>query len=145
MDYTVIILGGARIVHLTRAVVQAFFEDTMSLEPKHVNALGEERVTYPKDLSKFDSIEFESVVNSMKRKRVTPPGVAQIRLKQACDFFQYTNDTGRTMKDQYLGYLAIKSYAIQVKVIKDQKESKDGLKGFSKLSVSMHVLSWIDK
>ena len=49
------------------------------------------------------------------------------------------------MKDQYLDYLAIKSHAIQVKAIKDQKESKDGLKVLLNIFVSTDILSWIDK
>ena len=54
----------------------------------------------------------------MKGRHVAPPGVAQIQLKQACDFFQYTNDTGQLMKNQYLDYAAIQSHPIQVKAIK---------------------------
>ena len=86
----------------------------MSLEPKHVNALREEGVTHPIDLAMFDSKDFESVIHSMKGKQCAPPGIAQIRLKQACDFFQYIADTERTMKDAYLDYDSIKSHAIQV-------------------------------
>ena len=89
----------------------------------------------------FDSKDFESVIYSMNGKRCAPPGIAQIRLKQACDFFQYITDTERTMKDGYLDYDAIKSHVIQFKAIMDQKDSKGGPKGLPKLSVSTDVLA----
>ena len=138
-------IDGVQVVHLTVNAVRAFFETTMSLEPKHVNALREEGVTHPIDLAMFDSKDFESVIHSMKGKRCAPPGIAQIRLKQACDFFQYIAGTERTMKDAYLDYDSIKSHAIQFKAIMDQKDSKDGPKGLPKLSISTDVLAWIDK
>ena len=59
-------IDGVQVVHLTVNAVQAFFETTMSLEPKHVNALREEGVTHPIDLAMFDSKDFESVIHSMK-------------------------------------------------------------------------------
>ena len=46
--------------------VKAFLETTMSLEPKHVNALREEGVTHLIDLAMFYSKDFESVIHSMK-------------------------------------------------------------------------------
>ena len=112
-------IDGRPVVHLTVAAVQAFFEVTMSLDSKHVNALREEGITHPIDLAMFDSKEFDSFIHSMKKNRVALPGFPQIRLKQACAFFQMINDTERTMKDAYLNYDAIKSHAIQFKAILD--------------------------
>ena len=116
----------------------------MCLSPKHINALREEGITHPIDLSPFDSDDFDSVVRSMKGK-TSLPGLAQIRLKQACDFFQYALDTGRTLKDQYLTAESMKSHAIQFKAIKDQKDSKDSPSGLPKLSKSTDNLAWIDR
>ena len=58
-DYTEMI-DGRQVVHLTVAVVKAFFEVTMSLNSKHVNALREEGITDPIDLAMFDSKNFEN-------------------------------------------------------------------------------------
>ena len=41
------------------------------------------------------------VIRSMKGRQAALPGLAQIRLEQACDFFQYTQATSRKMKDHY--------------------------------------------
>ena len=74
-------IDGQQVVHLTVAAVQAFFEVTMSLDSKHVNALREEGITHLIDLAMFDSKEFDSIIHSMKANRVAPLGIAQIRLK----------------------------------------------------------------
>ena len=107
---------------LTVPKVQAFWEVTLGLAPKYIHALRDEGVTHPKDLVNFDSGDFDSVIRSVKGK-VALPGLAWIRLKQACDFFQYVLDTGRTLKDQYLTAGSLKSHSIQFKAIKEQKDS----------------------
>ena len=104
--------------------VQAFLEVIMGLALKHINALRDEAITHPTDLGNFDSGNFDSVIQSVKGKAELP-GLAQIYLKQACAFFQYVLDTGRTMKDQYLTAESLKSHSIQFKAIKEQKDSKD--------------------
>ena len=71
---------------LTVPNVKAFWEDTMGLAPKHINALHDEAITHLRDLANFDSGNFDSVIRSVKSKAALP-GLAQIRLKQACDFF----------------------------------------------------------
>ena len=86
---------------LTVPNVQAFWEKTMGLAPKHTNALRDKGITHPRDLANFDSDNFDSVIRSVKGKAALPV-LAQIRLKQACDFFQYVLGTGRTLKNQYL-------------------------------------------
>ena len=60
--------------------VQAFWETTMGLAPKHINALRDKAITHPRDLAKFDSGDFDSVIRSVKGKAALP-GLAQIRLK----------------------------------------------------------------
>jgi len=106
-DYTETI-GGVVVTHLTTAAVRQFLEVTLSLLPKYMHAVDSEGVTHPKDLAQFSCTEFEMVIRSMKSK-TTLPGLAQIRLKDACDFFQFILATNRTMKDQYLTYALIKS------------------------------------
>ena len=71
--------------------------------------------------------------------------MAQIYLKQACDFFQYVLDTKSTLKDQYLTTESLKSHSIQFKAIKEQKDSKDSPSGLPSLSKSMDILSWIER
>ena len=66
--------------------------------------------------------------------------MTQIRLKDACDFFQFILATNRTMKYQYLTYASIKSHAVQFKALKDSKE----VGGLSKLIAETDVLSWVD-
>ena len=120
----------------------------MGLAPKHINALRDEGITHPRDLANFDSDDFDSVIRSVKGKgkgKAALPCLAQIRLKQACGFFQYALDTGRTLKDQYLTTEPLKSHAIQFKAIKEQKDSKDSPLGLPKLSKSTDILSWMDK
>ena len=99
-DYSETIDGGL-VIYLTTASVQNFWEVTLSLAPKHINALRAEGINYPKDLAQFNSKEFEMVIRSMKGKAALP-GLAQIRLKQACDFFQFIRATSRKTKNQYL-------------------------------------------
>ena len=99
-DYTETI-GGVVTTHLDIASVKDFWEVKMGLLPKHVHALRGEGITHPIDLSLFTSEEFNSVIRSMKSK-VALPGIAQIRLKDACYFFQYIVATNRRMKNQYL-------------------------------------------
>ena len=48
--------------------VQAFWEVVMCLLPKHINALREEGIIHPIDLTPFDSDDFDSVIRSMKGK-----------------------------------------------------------------------------
>ena len=83
----------------------------MGLAPKHTNALRDEAITHPRDLANFDSGDFDSVIQSVKGKAALP-GLTQIRLKQACAFFQYVQDTGRTLKEQYLTAESLKSHSI---------------------------------
>ena len=90
----------------------------MGLAPKHINALRDKGITHPQDLANFDSVDSDSVIWSVKGKAVLPD-LAQIRLKQECDFFQYALDTGRTLKDQYLTTESLKSHTIQFKAIKE--------------------------
>ena len=124
MDYFETVAGVTTATYLTTVKVKAFFEDVMGLAPKHINALREEGITHPRDLANFDSDDFGSVIRSVKGKAALP-GLAQIRLKQACDFFQYVLDTERKLKDQYLTAESLKSHAIQFKAIKEQKDNKD--------------------
>ena len=79
-------INGIVVTHLTIAAVQEFWEVTLSLLPKHVPTLRGEGITHPKDLALFKSTEFEMVIRSMKSKAALP-GLAQIRLKQARNFF----------------------------------------------------------
>ena len=44
-------IDGARITYLTVNAVKLFWEDTLTLTPKHINALCEEGITHPKDLA----------------------------------------------------------------------------------------------
>ena len=83
----------------------------MGLALKHINALRDKGITHPRDLANFDSGNFDSIIRSIKGK-VALLGLAWIGLKQACDFFQYILDTGRTLKDQYLTAESLKSPSI---------------------------------
>ena len=76
------------------------------------NALQGEGITHPKDLAQFNSKEFDMIIQNMKGK-VALPSLAQIWLKQACDFFQFIRVTSRKMKNQSLTHDSIKSHAIQ--------------------------------
>ena len=58
-------IDGMRVTYLTVGAVQTFLETTMTLAPKHINALREEGITHPKDLAQFTSKEFEMVIRSM--------------------------------------------------------------------------------
>ena len=49
------------------------------------------------------------------------------------------------MKDRYLTTAALKSYTIQFKVIKNQKDSKDSPLGLPKLSKLTDILSCMDR
>ena len=82
------------------------------------------------------------VIRSIKGK-VALPGLAQIRSKQACDFFQFIGDTSRKMKNQYLTHDSIKSHAIQFQAFKDTDSKEVG--GLTKLTESMDVLLWMDR
>ena len=115
----------------------------MGLAPKHFNVLRDKGITHPKDLANFDSDNFGSVIQRVKGKAALP-GLDQICLKQACDFFQYVLDTGRKLKDQYLTSESLKSNAIQFKAIKEQKDSKESPFGLPKLSKSTDIFSWMD-
>ena len=115
----------------------------MTLAPKHIHALREEGITHPKDLAQFTSKEFEMVICSMKGRQAALPGLAQIMLKQACDFFQFLLVTDRKMKNQYLSRDSIKSHAIQFQAFKDTDSKEIG--GLPKLTASTDVLMWLDK
>ena len=130
------------VIQLTTAAVQKFWEVTLSLAPKHINALRAEGINHPKDLAQFNSKEFEMVIRSMKGKAALP-GLAQIRLKQACDFFQFIRATSRKMKNQYLTHDSIKSHAIQFQAFKGTDSKEVG--GLSKLTESTDVLLWMDR
>ena len=93
-------VDGALVTYLTVGAVQTFLEVTMTLAPKHIHALRDEGITHPIDLAQFTSKEFEMVIRSMKGRQAALPGLAQILLKQACDFFQFCLATERKMKDQ---------------------------------------------
>ena len=106
------------VAYLTTYEVNTFFEGVMGLAAKHINALWNKEITHPEDLANFDLDDFEAVRWSVKGK-VTLPGLAQIRLKQACGYFQFVLDTGRNMKNQFLLLKILESHAIQFKVVKD--------------------------
>ena len=86
-------VDGVLVTYLTVVVVQEFWEVTLSLLPKHINALQDKGITYPKDLAQFNSKEFDMVIQSIKGKAALL-GLAQIKLKQVCDFFQFIRATG---------------------------------------------------
>ena len=75
--------------------------------------------------------------------KVALPGLAQIRLKQACDFFQFIRDTSKKIKNQYLTHDSIKSRAITFQAFKDTDSKEDGR--LSKLTESTDVVSWMDR
>ena len=56
--------------------------------------------------------------------------------------FEFTEATGRKMKNQYLTYDLIKSRAIQFHAFKDTDSKEVG--GLPKLTESTDVLSWLD-
>ena len=130
--------------YLTVAEIQNFWEGILSLLPIQINALREEGITHPQDLAQFDSDDFDSVIQSMKGRALLSD-LAQIRLKQACDFFQFILETGRTMKDQCLTHNATKSRVIQFKEIQDEEDSKDSPVDLSKLTKPTDILSWMDR
>ena len=133
------------ITYLTPTEVKAFFEVVMGHVMKHINALREEGINHPKDLANFDSDDFKAVIGSVKEKQSLLSGLAQIRLNQTSDCFQFILDTRRKMKDHYLTAEAIKSHAIQFKAIKDQKDSKDSPSGLPELLKSTNSLAWINR
>ena len=49
------------------------------------------------------------------------------------------------MKNQYLTHNLIKSHAIQLKAIKDDKDSKNSPSSILKLSKSTDIVSWMDR
>ena len=108
----ILTIDGVLIMYLTTVAGQNFWEVTLSLVSKHINALCAEGITHPKYLAQFNIKEFESVIRSMKGKAALP-GLAQIRLKQACDFFQFILATSRKIKNQHLTHDLIKSHAIK--------------------------------
>ena len=135
-------IDGVIVQHLTVNAVQTYFETTLALSAKHIYALQEEGITHPHDLAQFTSTEFEAVIQSVKGR--TPlPGLAVVRLKQTCDFFQYLEATNRAIKSQYLTHDSIKSHAVQYQTLKDLKDSSKVAK-LTKLSISTDVLSWMD-
>ena len=74
-------IDGVLVIYLTTTAIQNFWEVTLSLAPKHINALRAEEITHSKDLLQFNSKEFEMVIRSMKGKAALPD-LAQIWLKQ---------------------------------------------------------------
>ena len=136
-------INGARVTYLTVGAIRSFWEVTLSLLPKHIHALRNEGISHPKDLAKFNSKEFDMVIRSMKGRQAALPGLAQMRLKQACDYFQFLLATDRKMKNQYLTHDSIKSHAIQFQAFKDT-DSKE-VRGLPKLTESTDVLSWMDR
>ena len=102
-------IDGAQVTYLTVGAVRSFWEVTLALAPKHINALRDEGITHPKDLAQFTSKEFDMVIRSMKGRQAALPGLAQMRLKQACDYFQFLLATDRKMKNQYLTHDSIKN------------------------------------
>ena len=136
-------VDGTLVTYLTVGAVRTFLEVTMTLAPKHINALREEGITHPIDLAQFTSKEFEMVIRSMKGRQAALPGLAQILLKQACDFFQFCLATERKMKDQYLTRDSIKSHAIQFQAFKDTDSKEIG--GLPMLTASTDVLIWLDR
>ena len=135
-------IDGAVVQHLTVNAVQTYFETTLALSAKHIHALREEGITHPHDLAQFTSTEFEAVIRSVKG-RAPLPGLAVVRLKQSCDFFQYLQVTNRAIKSEYLTHNSIKSHAVQYQALKDLKDSSKVAK-LTKLSTSTDVLSWMD-
>ena len=83
------------------------------------------------------------VIRSMKGRQAALPGLAQILLKQAWDFFQFCLATERKIKDQYLTRDSIKSHAIQFQAFKDNDSKEIG--GLPMLTASTDVLIWLDR
>ena len=75
VDYKEAIYG-AIVTHLTIQAVQHFWEVTLVFRPKPVNALQEEGITHPKDLALFSSIEFDSLIRSVKIGTASTTGTA---------------------------------------------------------------------
>ena len=65
------IFDGVTTTLLTTAAVKEFWEQTLTLAPKHINVLCAEGITHPKDLEHFDSKEFESAIASLKGNKST--------------------------------------------------------------------------
>ena len=135
-------IDGAVVQHLTVNAVQTYFETTLTLTPKHIHALREEGITHPHNLAQFTSTEFEAVIRSVKG-RAPLPGLAVVRLKQSCDFFQYLQVTNRAIKSKYLTHDLIKSHAVQYQALKYLKDSSKVAK-LTRLSKSTDVLLWMD-
>ena len=138
-------VDGNVIALLTVPKVKGFFKDELSLANKHIHILRTEGIIHPIDLAQFDSEDCEAVIKSVKGLRVPLGGLSQILLKQACDFMQYLESTGREIKDAYLLRTVIKNHAIQFKAIKDLKTNKDGPTGLPKLGKHTDVLAWLDR
>ena len=64
-------IDGVLVTYLTVVTVQKFWEVTLFLLPKHINALRDKGVTHPKDLAQFNIKEFDMVIRSMKGKAAT--------------------------------------------------------------------------
>ena len=87
----------------------------------------------------INNSEFDSVIPSVKGK-VALPGLVQIRLKQACEFFQFALEIERTNTDQYLTHNSIKGHAVQFKTLKEMKDNKE-MMALTKLTVSTNILA----
>ena len=73
IDYSETV-DGVLVTYLTVVAVQEFWEVTLSLLPKHINALRDEGITHPKDLAQFTSKEFDMVICSMKGRQAALTG-----------------------------------------------------------------------
>ena len=136
-------IDGTLVTYLTVGAVCSFWEVTLALLPKHINALRDEGITHPKDLVQFTSKEFDMVIRSMKGRQAELPGLAQMRLKQACDYFQFLLAMDRKMKNQYLTHDSIKRHAIQFQAFKDTDSKEVG--GLPKLVSNTDVYrGWIE-
>ena len=135
---------GSKVPILTVASVEAFFRNVLKLGNRHINILRQEGVTHPADFGEFTAKEFDAVIKSVKGLGVPLPGMAQNMIKKTCDFFQYVNETGRALKDQYLMKEVIENHAILFKAIKDGFSSKEGSVGLPKLSKTTDVLACFD-
>ena len=67
-------IDGAQVTYLTVGAVRSFWEVTLALLPKHINALRDEGITHPKDLAQFTSKEFDMVICSMKGRQAALTG-----------------------------------------------------------------------
>ena len=106
---------------------------------RHINILRQEGITNPWEFGESTAEEFDSVIKSVKDLGLPLPGMAQNMIKKVCDFFQYVNETGCSLKDKYLAKEVIDDHAIQFKAVKDGFNSKEGPEGLPKFSKTTDV------